>query len=405
MKANWYEWQRDAARYVHGHLHGGCIIPIKSPRQCGKTYWISTMAVWYATTSDPAVTTRASRREVMIVAPTYKQTKKIMKALHKQYRSKIRRYNQSDFLVELRNGAIIRGMSAKQGENLRGYTNDILFVDEGAYITDDVYEALLPTIQKRNGSMVITSTPNFCYGFYYDNYISSEDSIDWCSYDLSGVLTPEIKAKFKKIFTPQRYRTEVLGEFMANLSAVFGDFSKAIEDAPDMSMGADTFGIDWGAGVGGDYTAVSIFNKRKQMIDIQYWNDLEQDESIARIISYIQAYRPRQIVVETNSIGTLYMKSLRKAIYAQNISTTIRGFNTSNTSKRKIIDNLILNIERGSVTLLPDLELQKEMNNFQVKVSPVSMVKVYGAAQGFHDDLVMATAIGLNAMQTSYTVL
>lgn len=404
MKANWYEWQRDSARYVHSHLHGGNIICVKSPRQCGKTYWIATLAVWYGTTCDPVVTTRASRREIMIVAPTHKQTKKIMKALYKQYRSKIRRYNQSDFIVELRNGAIIRGMSAKQGDNLRGYTNDILFVDEGAYITDDVYEALLPTIQKRNGSMVITSTPNFCYGFYYDNYIKGESSIDWCSYDLSGVLTDEIKAKFKKIFTPQRFRTEVLGEFMANLSAVFGDFSKVIESAPDTSGGADTFGIDWGAGIGGDYTSVTMFNRRKQMVDIQYWNDLEQDQSIERIVAYIQEYHPRQIMVETNSIGQLYLQSLRKAIYAKGLKVTVRGFNTSNPSKRKIIDNLILAIERGTVTLLPDLELQKELNNFQVKVSPVSMVKVYGAAQGFHDDLVMSTAIGLHAMDAEYHI-
>lgn len=395
MRANWYKWQRDAARYVATHTTGGEIVTIKSPRQCGKTYWLTTMAVWFGESHKGS--------EIMIVAPTWKQVKKIAKALCKQYRVKVRRFNQSDLTIELRNGSIIRCMSAKQGENLRGYTNDILFVDEGAYIPDDIYEILLPTIQKKRGVMVITSTPNFAYGFYYDNYVrGGANTFDWCKYDLSEVLTDEIKTKFKKIFTVQRFRTEILGEFMVNLSAVFGDFSAVMTN--DRGAYDDVvLGVDWGTGVGGDYTAVAGFNGNKNMCVLEYWNDRNEFDTIDAIVDICKKTNARSITVEKNSIGTVFLAMLRKALADAGVNLSVNAFVTTNQSKKKIIDKIVMHIERRAITLLNDRELEKQMNHFVCSCNS-NMVKTYAAEKNFHDDVIMAMGIALNATAVEYSV-
>lgn len=396
MRANWYKWQRDAARYVATHTSGGDVITIKSPRQCGKTYWLSTMATWYGESHKGS--------EIMIVAPTWKQVKKIAKALYKQYLVKIRKFNQSDLTIELRNGSIIRCMSGKQGENLRGYTNDIIFVDEGAYIPDEIYEILLPTIQKKCGVMVITSTPNFAYGFYYDNYIrGGGNTFDWCKYDLSGVLTDTIKAKFKKIFTVPRYRTEILGEFMVNLSPVFGDFSAVMTNERG-AYNDVVLGVDWGTGVGGDYTAIVGFNGDKHMCVLDYWNDRNEFDTIESIVDYCRQTHARQICVEKNSIGSVFLAYLRKAIADAGLQISVNVFITTNLSKKRIIDKIVMHIERRAITILNDIELEKQMNHFVCTIN-TNMVKSYAADKNFHDDIIMAMGIALNATATGYRVL
>ena len=74
-------------------------------------------------------------------------------------------------------------------------------------------------------------------------------------------------------------------------------------------------------------------------------------------------------------------------------------------SKEKIINELQVAIQNKSVTLLDDANLQVELSMYEMKLSP-SGKRTYNARNGYHDDMIIATAICLNSINTGkYSVL
>ena len=64
----------------------------------------------------------------------------------------------------------------------------------------------------------------------------------------------------------------------------------------------------------------------------------------------------------------------------------------TNESKRKLIINLSIGIDKKSVTFPVQAELQNELEKFGYQISPHGNIR-YGASSGFHDDCVISLAL------------
>lgn len=377
---------------------------VKSRRQVGKSILIENLLLMNAL--EQAKTTN------YIVSPSFPQADKIfgeMKDL--VYKKPFVKYmNNQKRNIIFKNGSEIRCFSAEQGEHLRGYTvSGLLCIDESAYISDDIIDIVMPWTNANNAPVLFCSTPLAKAGRFYNMYMMGLDpneknvfSYDWTQYDCSALLSPARLEFFRRTLDPLKFKTDYLGMFLDNESAFFGDYGGCLlQNKPVYIEGAQYyFGIDWGSGVGGDYTAIAILRKEGRkyiLMDIVYFNDKDPNKTIDEIEKLADKWKPVKITVETNSIGNVYYGLLRDRMKLKRIP--VLGFTTTNDSKDKIISKLQVLIQNNEIEIYPEPELLIEIGAYEMEFSKTGK-RIMNAKPGMHDDLIMALAIGINSVSS-----
>lgn len=399
-----FEWQKRVLN-CYNKFRKNTFITVLSPRQCGKTFTIKILTLMESI-NRPGFKT-------IILTPTFAQAKKQFRELKKicsQIPGLVKSANASDFLIEFSNGSLVYYKSAESGDNLRGYTANLLIIDEAAYVEmDTAVGCCFPYVNTTNGNIVMFSTPsvksdNNLFSKYYELGAKHDNihfmAINWAKYDTSALLSPELKQIYFETLPTKIYRTEVLGEFIEEFSSVFGDYGKVLSNSYNINDLEYTFGIDWGSGSGEDDTAVVIFNSHKQMVKLRYWNDKNTLEGIAEIVKLVKEYRPKSIQVEINSLGKPNYDLLVAELNKAGIRIPVQKFTTTNDSKRKIIENLALSIQKQEIQMLNDPKLSLEFSTYELETTKTGKI-TYNASPGQHDDIVIATAIAYDALNKS----
>lgn len=409
LQIEWRPYQSEFIRWVISPEAKGTTTAVKAPRQVGKTTVLTAVLLHYALSFKNGFS--------ILMEPTNKQCSRVFAELKNLLDSTgvLKAANQSSLILEFITGSKIQFLSGEADiASFQGYVvkNGVLCIDEAAFITDDVFYALTPTTDVHRCPIILTSTPRFRNGFFYDYFVEGYNnsntvtSRDWAG---MSILTPE-KLEFYKRTLPERlFRNYYLGEFSDAVGSVFGSFSHVLSndfEEPtyyDMKwqQNIDCYcGIDWSSGQLQDYTVVSFFNSKRQQIYIERFNDLDETQTINRIVELLREFRPKTTQYEKNGIGVVYGGLLSKAVAAAGLSVGLRAFTTSNTSKTKLVNSLIVAIQNGDVQLLNDENLISEMTTYEVQQLPSGNV-TYNAAKGSHDDMVMATMLSFDAASRS----
>lgn len=392
-----FDWQRDTINGVLSHPKGSIHV-VKAKRQCGKSITVEMILLHYAINKRNTVS--------FCISPTLKQASKIMGELYKAIKDTpaFAGVNQVKMSLHFANGSTIMFASAEQRDALRGYTvSGILCIDECAYIMDDIIFELFPFVDAHQSPILFTSTPRFKQGAFYEYYTSGvigEPNIysyDWSKYDTSALLSPEKLELYRKTMPKSKFTTEYLGEFIDANGGVFGEFGICLSPASNDLNGC-VMGVDW-ASTGSDETSIAVFNRNREMVYLDHFNGLDESQVIDRIIEVIKKYKPVKVQVETNSIGQIYYSLLQKRINQTNLSVSLRGFNTNNTSKQKIVQSMQVAIQNQKVALLDDPVLVKQFTMFEAKLTPTGKV-TYEAAKGHHDDIVMSVLLAFDCLNT-----
>lgn len=384
---------------------------VKAVRQCGKSMMVENILV-KASLSNPNQTS-------VLISPTFKQARKILKSIVRKFRRTplYASSNSSDLEITFVNGSSIVFLSAEQGDNIRGQTvtkYGVLAFDEAAYISDEVFYTATPFVNANHAPIVAVSTPRFKKGFFYEffndgvNGRSNIYSYDFTEYD-NPFLTADKLELYRSKMPINLFRADYLGQWMETTSDVFGDFKKILYNTVTMT-GEYTAGIDWGVGKNAknddsDSTSMSIFNNLYQQVGLLHWNDLDETTTIARIVDALKKWNVRKVVVETNSIGGVYLGLLRRAIQGAGLACQVVEFNTSNESKREAVENFVVQVQNRTIQLLDDNEQSIQMSAFRMEKTPSGKI-TYNGTPGYHDDCIMATAFALHGLKTgTYNIL
>lgn len=292
----------------------------------------------------------------------------------------------------------LRGISCKKG--------GIMVVDECAFLKSDIWTSILPFTTVSKANTLIASTPWTKRGMYYTFYqraLSGDPGyhlIDTRDYDLSYFITEDQREEYRKILSPQAFRTEIDGEFMDSTSGVFGDYQSIYAEPEDLDP--VWCGIDFSVSVGGDDTVLTGFNKSKQQCLLYYDNSIADPVARAeKLADIINSYPSiKKVVCETNSMGSTFISILRRKLKRPNI---LEEFTTTNSTKKDIIENLVSLIGQKDITLLDDPKQDYEFAIFQLvelkngNYSYAADTKV----QNSRDDIVMATAFAAKAFRGS----
>ena len=292
----------------------------------------------------------------------------------------------------------LRGISCKRG--------GIMVVDECAFLKSDIWTSILPFTTVSKANTLIASTPWTKRGMYYTFYeraLSGDPGyhlIDTRDYDLSYFISEDQREEYRKILSPQAFRTEIDGEFMDSTSGVFGDYQSIYVEPEDKDP--VWCGIDFSVSVGGDDTVLTGFNKSKQQCLLYYDNSIadpvQRAEKLADIINSYPSIK--KVICETNSMGSTFISIMRRKLKRPNI---LEEFTTTNSTKKDIIENLVSLIGQKEITLMDDPKQDYEFAIFQLvelkngNYSYAADTKV----QNSKDDIVMATAFAAKCFSGS----
>lgn len=384
-----YDWLGDPYK-------SGKIAVIKSPRQRGKTAFcgveLISMALKHAGSAS------------YVFEPTLNLARKVFKQIEKSLLPTGMLVIDNAQLLELglSNGSTISFRSTEQTS--RGLTvTGLLVLDECAYLDEEIIYELLPLVNAHNAPILIASTPFIKDGYYWNMWSlgltgknESVKSFDWNGYpDSERFITEEQKALYKQTMSPQKYRTEIDGEFLEDGGLLFNGIDNCILER-DAEFDELFIGIDFASGKGGDFTVLSALNSQGKQVVLERTNNLapmaQVDWLAGMINSLATKARIRVIQAEVNSLGVVYIDALRKQLI-----WPITEWVTSNDSKRKIITQLQLAFEQGKIGILNDPTQTNELRKYEMQINPKTKTVTFNGAAGSHDDTVMALAFAYDA--------
>lgn len=367
----------------------GNIYVVKSKRQCGKSFLASLILIYFSLNKKDTIS--------MIVEPTLNQSRRIFKDIVKMLEGSgiIKNANQSLLSIDFINGSEIIFKSAEQYDAIRGYSvSGILIIDEGAFIVDDVYEILFPVRDAHNSPMLVISTPLFCDGYFYRLFTSTNSkSYDWCDYDTSMFLSDEKLEQYRNTLSDLKFRSEYLGQFITDGGYVFKNISKCVLSDSDITGDPVCVGIDWAVGNDGDDTVLSLLDANANAVEFIRLNNMSPVEQIDTIVNKLNTMPTlKKVVVEQNSIGNVYLDMLKHKFSRHSIITK---FNTTNESKRRIIEQLSTAFQNENIHIPNDRELINQLQHYAVEKTKTGYT--YNG-QGAHDDYVMSLAMAYDAL-------
>lgn len=164
---------------------------VSAGRRFGKTF---------LSINELAKAARFPNRNAWYIAPTYRMCKQIIWDILKAELTKvnwIKRTNESDLSILLKNGSKISLRGADNPDSLRGVSLDFVVFDEFAYLDQKAWtEVIRPTLSDRQGSALFITTPNGTNNWAYDLYQRGLDTTEhaWESFQYTTIQGGRVAA-------------------------------------------------------------------------------------------------------------------------------------------------------------------------------------------------------------------
>lgn len=345
--------------------------------------------------------------KVAYFTPTYRMGGEVWREIKAALAPVVRAIDNSERRLELHTGGILEcwSTSTNTKESVRGRFYDLVVLDEAAYIADATLwgRTIRPLLTDREGRAVFASTPNG-RNWFWSLYNLGLDPIEiqWASFRFPSVANPLLNpAEIEDIrrSTPERdFRQEYDAEFTSDAGAVFRGVSEACrlkalsgpDDLPEGAAAEFVMGVDWGRD--SDFTVAAVVNRATgEMVDMVRFNQIGYIVQRDRLMRLYEKWQPVYTLAESNSIGEPNIEQLR-----HDGLSGLYGFQTTAQSKKPLIENLALAIERGEFAMLRDDILEAELLSYTFERLPGGGFR-YSAPAGMHDDTVIATALAWHA--------
>jgi len=176
----------------------------------------------------------------LIVSPTEKQSAELLrrgKAMLRAMPGSGGLMNNATTYIESPTGSRIMALPGTDAST-RGFSPNLLILDEAAYLADDTIRAMMPSTVVTRSRIVMLSTPAGKVGIFYELWANTEEQIrkgDPPSWDLIRVTceTPEVMARQGQEFIAMERQTrsqyefaqEYLAEFTASDQSVYNPYS------------------------------------------------------------------------------------------------------------------------------------------------------------------------------------
>ncbi len=363
---------------------------------CGRRFGKTTLGI------DLLIDRALDGMPVVWFSPTYKMLTEVWREATITTKPVQARVSAQEHRIELITGGVLEMWSLDNPDSSRGRKYARAVVDEAAMIAGlgEAWQAVIrPTLTDYKGDGYLLSTPKGL-NFFHECFARGQDAAysDWMSWQMPTTANPyidpaEVEAARQEL--PEMvFRQEYLAEFLQNEGAVFRNIAACL-NAPATTPASHkghkiVLGVDWGQK--NDFTvACYLCADCNQEVELDRFNKIEWAFQRQRIHAGYHKWGVQKGLVELNSIGSPNFEALRPDC------PTLRGFETTASSKPPLIQSLALALERIEVQWLPDPVGKAELMAYESKVSTATGRVSYSAPEGQHDDTVIARALANKA--------
>jgi hypothetical protein len=330
--------------------------------------------------------------------------------------------------IELENGSKVLA-AATSSSAIRGGSFNLIFLDEFAFVqrnlADAFFASTYPTISSgKTTKIIIVSTPNGMNHFFKMWVDATEGRSEYVPIEILWNDVPGRDENWKRQTiantSEEQFRQEFECEFIGSTSTLIHPMK--LRELTWTTPSKDTFGLDFyeapdprklyicvfdvSEGVGGDYSALSIFDvstmpyKQVAKYRSKEISPLMFPDVIYRFARW---YNNAYVLGETNNIGQQVVNSLFMDLEYENIIATFTknknikiggGFNARSAfgvrttkSVKKIGCSNLKTIVESNKLLINDFETIEELATF------VEEKDTYKAEEGCHDDLAMTLVL------------
>lgn len=219
-------WQVSALRSVHPRALWNC------SRQAGKSQTAAVLAVHQAMAFPDST--------VLLVSPGQRQSNELAQKVRHLWRElALVTTTDNQMSIQAENGSRIVSLPGSEG-TVRGYTADLLILDEASRIEDDLYAAVRPMLAVTGGRLVAMSTPFGARGWWWNEWENGGNA--WERFRVPATDVPRIPRSFLE------QERASLGNWMFNQEYLcsFVDSSDQIFRSEDIARM-----LDQGAGLPG----------------------------------------------------------------------------------------------------------------------------------------------------------
>jgi hypothetical protein len=393
-------------------------------RQAKRNNWLAAGRRWRKTSlcMTLAVETALSGKRALWTAPTYDQAylgwEEAYKACQSLVDAKVVQFNQSRMKVLFPNGGVITFRSLEKPDNARGFTSDIIILDEAGHRGLDeraYYEVLRPMLLDTHGIFWAIGTPDGMTWFWRELMKAEsgedKDSVAWrvptfgCEISTidgistlkrkphplennSGAITFEDMKREFDVMPERSFKQEYLAEFLEDAGGVFHGVTACNKYPPKNVEYSPTSTYQMGLDVArsNDFTVISIIETRTlRQVYFDRFNECSWEKIYNSAERAAKQYNAR-VIMDATGVGDPPFEELR------NRGLNVYPFKFSSKSKRQIMDNLSSLIEHQKIGL-QNIPIQTaELIAYQYTKSETGNIGM-SAPTGMHDDTVTALAM------------
>lgn len=417
-----YDYQKDMITAMWKKRN----VVITTARQIGKSTVTCGFILWYILfNSDKTVALLANKGET--AQEIMSKITLAYEHLPKWIQQGVVEFNKRS--MELENNSRVIA-SATSGSAIRGYSINLLFIDEAAFIEnwEEFFTSVAPTISSgKTTKIVLVSTPNGLNHYYalWNNAINKKNQYHPIKVTWQQVPGRDEAWKQKTLadlnFDMDKFAQENEAEFMGSSGTLIsGQALKALSPMIPV-LTRDSFRVyytpepdhkyvivcDVSKGRGLDHSAFSVFDITSMPYQqvATFYDNLTPPAEYAEIIHMAaMMYNEAVVLVEVNNLGgevsqhlietleydgVLYTEnggSKGKVISTRTGKTIDRGITTTKNVKAKGCSMLKLLVEQKQL-IINDANAIYEISRFSKKGTS------YEAEQGCNDDLVMTMVL------------
>jgi len=294
--------------------------------------------------------------------------------------------------LRLPNGSIIQMRTAENPESLAGESVDGIVFDEFSMAREKVWtEQLAPTLITTGGWVCFIGVPkgnNWATKIW--RWAKTEPG--WNQLHFRTLDNPYITQKGYDDVAAAMPKTMQQQELEAAIIAGRGQvFSNILEctgaqwqECPRPGA-IYTGGLDWARD--NDYTVFTVVDATtRELVWYDRFNGLSYVDQAERIKNSAREWGCTRIISESNAMGAPLIDWLQRE------NLPIEAFDMNKTTKREIIELLVVAFENETFSIPSDETLIDELESMELNLTKTGHPQ-YGAPPGMHDDLVMSLAL------------
>lgn len=377
-------------------------VHVDAGRQTGKSTLVAARAIYEALMKRD--------QTILIVSPTQRQSGILfrrIKALLSHSAFKFPELRLSDFIVretqtviEFSTGGAVYSLPASDnGDNLRGFTANVIFVDEAAQVPISLFPAITPMLATTNGSMWLTGTPKGVNNYFFEAW--KNPKLGYELHHFKSENNPLIPAEFleaeKERMPLNEYLEEYEGEFIDETDSFFP--LKLIENClVNVERTSPTryaryyLGVD-PARFGQDSAVFCILEEIADKLTAVAFIEVNENSTL-ELCAHIQRlhsmWKFKKIMVDTTGMGagvTDFLKQYKLPV--EELVLTIK-------TKEDMYNNLKVYMESGELGITNSRKLKKQMNELKAEWDKsMQHLKIFNPRKKAHDDYPTALALAV----------